>query len=52
MQLTLRTLCLLIAVILFVVDAVGVDLKGISVLALGFAFFAGSFLVPDTRLSR
>ncbi|HXU87101.1 MAG TPA: hypothetical protein VN773_14980 [Verrucomicrobiae bacterium] len=52
MQLTLRTLCLLIAVILFVVDAVGVDLKGISVLALGFAFFAGSFLVPDTKLSR
>jgi hypothetical protein len=52
MELTLRTLCLLIAVILFVVYAVGVDVKGISFLGLGLAFFAGSFVVPATRLNR
>lgn len=52
MQLTIRTLCLLIAVILFVVAAFGVDVKGISLTALGLAFFAGSFLVPETMLGR
>ena len=52
MQLTVRTLCLLIAVILFVLTAVSVDVKGISLAWLGMAFFAGSFLVPDTVLSR
>jgi hypothetical protein len=52
MQLTFRTLCLLIAVILFVIAALGVDVRGISLVALGLAFFAGSFLVPETRLSR
>jgi hypothetical protein len=52
MQLTFRTLCLLIAVILFVIAAFGVDVRGISLVALGLAFFAGSFLVPETVLSR
>lgn len=52
MQLTLRSLCLLIAVILFVVYAVGVDVKGISLLGLGLAFFAGSFVAPETKLNR
>ena len=52
MQLTLRTLCLLIAVILFVVAAIGVDVQGISLAWLGMAFFAGSFIVPDTQISR
>lgn len=52
MQLTIRTLCLLSAVILFVVAAFGVDVKGISLTALGLAFFAGSFLVPETMLGR
>lgn len=52
MQLTVRTLSLLIAVILFVLAAVGVDVRGISLAWLGMAFFAGSFLVPDTVLSR
>jgi hypothetical protein len=52
MQLTLRTICLLIAVILFVLAAFGIDLKGISLVALGLAFFAGSFLVPETSLGR
>jgi hypothetical protein len=52
MQLTVRTLCLLIAVILFVLYALSVDVKGISFLGLGLAFFAGSFVVPETRLNR
>jgi len=52
MQLTVRSLCLLIAVILFVLYALSVDVKGISFLGLGLAFFAGSFLVPATRLNR
>jgi hypothetical protein len=52
MQLTIRTLCLLIAVILFVIAAFGVDIRGISLVALGLAFFAASFLVPDTTLGR
>jgi hypothetical protein len=52
MQLTLRTLCLLIAVILFVVAALGVDVRGISLVSLGLAFFAAGFLVPETTLSR
>jgi len=52
MQLTFRTLCLLIAVILFVISALGVDVRGISLVSLGLAFFAGSFLVPDTILAR
>ena len=52
MQLTIRTLCLLIAVILFVVAAFGLDIRGVSILALGLAFFAAAFLVPDTILGR
>jgi hypothetical protein len=52
MQLTIRSLLLLIAVILFVLVAFGVDVKGISFLSLGLACFAGSFLVRDTVLSR
>lgn len=52
MQLTFRTLCLLIAVILFVIAAIGVDVRGVSLITLGLAFFAGSFLAPDTALSR
>jgi uncharacterized membrane protein len=52
MQLTFRSLCLLIAVILFVIAALGVDVRGISLVALGLAFLAGSFLVPETALNR
>jgi hypothetical protein len=50
MSLTFRSLLLLIAVVLFVLAAVGIDLGQISVVALGFACFAGAFLVPDTAL--
>jgi hypothetical protein len=52
MTLTVRRLLLLIAVILFVVSAVGVDVRGISLVAAGLAFFAASFLAPDTVVGR
>jgi hypothetical protein len=52
MQLTIRTLCLLVAVILFLVAAFGVDVRGISPVALGLAFLAASFLVPNSILGR
>ena len=48
MTLTVRTLLLLIAVILFLVAAFGVDVRGLSLAWLGMALFAASFLAPDT----
>jgi ribose/xylose/arabinose/galactoside ABC-type transport system permease subunit len=51
MALTFRSLLLLAAVILFVLAAVGIDLSGISLVALGLACFAGSFIAPDKALS-
>jgi hypothetical protein len=50
MQLTIGKLCLLIAVILFIAAAIGVDFRGISLVTAGLAFFAASFLVPDRIL--
>jgi hypothetical protein len=50
MALTVRSLLLLAAVILFVLAAVGIDVSGISLVALGLACFAGSFVVPDRAL--
>lgn len=50
MAFTIRSLLLLIAVILFVVAAIGVDVRGLSLGDLGLAFFAGAFIVPDTAL--
>jgi uncharacterized membrane protein len=52
MQLTIRSLLLIIAVVLFVVAAFGVDVSGISLVALGLALFAASFIVPDTVVGR
>ena len=52
MQLTMRSLLLLIAVVLFLLYALSVDVKGVSFLGLGLAFFAGSFVAPETRLNR
>ncbi len=52
MNLTTRSLLLLVAVILFVLDAIGVSLGSVSLVPLGLAAFAGSFLVSDTRLGR
>jgi hypothetical protein len=48
MRLTLRMILLLIAVVLFVLAAVGVDLGSLAIVPLGLAFFAVAFLVPDT----
>jgi len=52
MQLTARTLCILLAVVLFVLAGVGIGFSGISLAWLGMALFAGSFVVPDTAISR
>ncbi len=51
MTLTFRTLLLVLAVILFVVDAVG-SVSGVSLNNLGLACFAGSFLAPDRVIQR
>ena len=48
MALTIRSILLLIAVVLFVLAAIGVDLGAISLVPLGLACFAGAFLAPDT----
>jgi hypothetical protein len=50
MTLTLRTLLLLVAVIVFVIAALGVHVGDVSLVALGLAFFAGAFLVPETAI--
>jgi hypothetical protein len=50
MSLTIRSVLLLIAVILFVLDALGLSLGGIDLIAIGLALFAAAFLVPDTAL--
>lgn len=52
MQLTLRSVFLLIAIVLFVLAAFGVKVSDISLVALGLAFFAGAFLVPETNLGN
>ena len=52
MSLGPRTLLILIAVILFAVAAFGVDVRGISLVPLGLAFFAASWLVPEGRFGR
>jgi len=49
-QFTIRSILLIIAVILFVIAAFGVDVRGISLVALGLAFVAAAFLVPDSVL--
>jgi hypothetical protein len=51
-MLTIRMILLLVAVVLFVLAAVGVDLGKIALVPLGLAFFAGAFVVPDTVLNR
>lgn len=52
MTFTVRSLLLLIAVILFVIAAIGVDVRGLSLVDLGLAFFAAAFIVPDVALDR
>ena len=48
MRLSIRSILLLIAVVLFVLAAVGIDLGAIALVPLGLACFAGAFVVPDT----
>ena len=43
---TLRSVLLIIAVILFVVSALGFDVRGIGLVALGLAFGFAAFLFP------
>jgi hypothetical protein len=52
MNLGARSILLIIAVILFVIDALGVGVGNVDVLALGLAAFAGAFLVGDGFLGR
>lgn len=47
MNFTLRSILLLVAVICFVLAAIGIGLGNISLTALGLAFFAGAFLVGE-----
>jgi hypothetical protein len=50
-SLTPRSILLLVAVILFVLLALGIQLGSISLLALGLAAFAGAFLLGDGGLN-
>lgn len=40
------SLLILVAVILFALEAAGIELAGLRMLPMGLAFFAASFLVP------
>lgn len=51
MTLTIRTLLLLIALIVFVIAALGADLGRLNLIALGLAFLTAAFLAPDTAIS-
>ena len=43
----LRSILLIVAIVLFVLAAIGVGLGDISLIPLGLAFVAGAFLVTD-----
>lgn len=47
MNLSIRSILLLVAVVIFVLAAFGVSLGEISLVPLGLAFFAGAFLVSE-----
>ena len=50
MNMGLRSILLLVAVVLFVIAALNVSVGDISLVTLGFAFFAASFLVGDLNV--
>jgi hypothetical protein len=52
MALNARSLLLIVAVILFVLAALGIDIGSVSLVSLGLAAFAGAFLVADMPLGR
>jgi hypothetical protein len=47
---SIRSILLLVAVVLFVLAAVGVSLGDVGLVPLGLAFFAGAFLVGEGGL--
>lgn len=47
----LGSILLIIAIICFVLDAIGLDVK-VSLIAVGLAFFAASFLAGEIRGPR
>ena len=51
MSLTPRTILLLVAVILFVLAALGIALGTVGLVPLGLAAFAGAFLLGDGGIS-
>jgi hypothetical protein len=51
MNLGLRSILLIVAIISFVLAAVGVDVGTIGLVPLGLAFFAAAFLLGDGGLS-
>ena len=51
MNLGVRSILLIVAVICFVLAALGVGLGAIGLVPLGLAFFAGAFLVGDGGLN-
>jgi hypothetical protein len=46
----IRAVLLIIAIICFIVAALGIDVGKVSILAVGLAFFAGAFLVGELHL--
>lgn len=52
MSLGPRSILLLVAVILFVLAAIGVSLGEIGLIPLGLALFAGAFLLGDGGFAR
>ena len=54
MRLTFRTMLLIVAVVIFLIAAFGVDVRGLALIPLGLAFVAAAFLVPESpfRLRR
>ena len=52
MSLNARSLLLIVAVVLFVLDALSIALGSVSLIALGLAAFAGAFLVGDLPVGR
>ena len=45
-----RTVFLIIAILCFIVAALGIDVGKVSILAVGLAFFAGAFLVEELHI--
>ena len=47
MKLSRRSILLIIAIICFILAAIGIGLGGVSLMAIGLAAFAGAFLVDE-----